>query len=101
MPGQCLSASRDSVQAAQAGWPSEVGSAPAKEQRFEPHNGRRLSHKVPPGRSWRGRDLNPRPPGYEPGELPDCSTTQPQHNVAERPPLRAFRHRQSRYPRIP
>jgi hypothetical protein len=21
-----------------------------------------------------GRDLNPRPPGYEPGELPDCST---------------------------
>ena len=23
---------------------------------------------------WRGRDLNPRPPGYEPGELPNCST---------------------------
>ena len=22
----------------------------------------------------RGRDLNPRPPGYEPDELPDCST---------------------------
>ncbi len=22
----------------------------------------------------RGRDLNPRPPGYEPGELPGCST---------------------------
>ena len=22
----------------------------------------------------RGKDLNPRPPGYEPGELPDCST---------------------------
>ena len=21
-----------------------------------------------------GRDLNPRPPGYEPDELPDCST---------------------------
>ena len=30
-----------------------------------------------PGRleSWlRGRDLNPRPLGYEPNELPDCST---------------------------
>src|SRR6185295_3628727 len=24
--------------------------------------------------TWRGWDLNPRPPGYEPGELPDCST---------------------------
>ena len=22
----------------------------------------------------RGKDLNQRPPGYEPGELPDCST---------------------------
>lgn len=22
----------------------------------------------------RGKDLNPRPPGYEPGELPNCST---------------------------
>ncbi len=26
-------------------------------------------------RDWlRGRDLNPRPLGYEPNELPDCST---------------------------
>lgn len=24
----------------------------------------------------RGQDLNLRPPGYEPGELPDCSTPQ-------------------------
>src|SRR5262249_47267418 len=24
-------------------------------------------------RWWRGRDLNPRPSGYEPGELPNCS----------------------------
>ena len=28
-------------------------------------------------KSWsRGLDLNQRPPGYEPGELPDCSTPQ-------------------------
>ena len=25
-------------------------------------------------RLWQGRDLNPRPRGYEPHELPDCST---------------------------
>ena len=30
------------------------------------------------GKGWlRGRDLNPRPLGYEPNELPDCST--PRH----------------------
>jgi hypothetical protein len=28
----------------------------------------------------RGKDLNPRPPGYEPGELPDCSTP-PAHST--------------------
>ena len=27
----------------------------------------------------RGRDLNPRPLGYEPNELPDCST--PRHPI--------------------
>ena len=31
-------------------------------------------------RNWlRGRDLNPRPLGYEPNELPDCST--PRHTI--------------------
>jgi hypothetical protein len=30
---------------------------------------------APHFRKWlRGRDLNPRPLGYEPNELPDCST---------------------------
>ena len=28
----------------------------------------------------RGKDLNLRPPGYEPGELPDCSTP-PEHSI--------------------
>jgi hypothetical protein len=27
----------------------------------------------------RGRDLNPRPLGYEPNELPDCSTPRQKH----------------------
>ena len=26
------------------------------------------------GKGLQGWDLNPRPPGYEPDELPDCST---------------------------
>ncbi len=30
---------------------------------------------------WRGRDLNPRPLGYEPNELPDCSTPRCKTNV--------------------
>src|SRR5437016_6835196 len=31
-------------------------------------------------RDWlRGRDLNPRPLGYEPNELPDCSTPRQSH----------------------
>src|SRR5690625_1602928 len=31
------------------------------------------------GRDWlRGRDLNPRPSGYEPDELPGCSTPTPE-----------------------
>jgi hypothetical protein len=34
-----------------------------------------LDSNIPCLRGWlRGRDLNPRPLGYEPNELPDCST---------------------------
>ena len=33
----------------------------------------------------RGKDLNLRPLGYEPNELPDCSTPQ-HHRNARRPP---------------
>ena len=33
------------------------------------------------GNDWlRGLDLNQRPLGYEPNELPDCSTPQLNHN---------------------
>ena len=32
---------------------------------------RHISHSFD---KLQGRDLNPRPPGYEPDELPDCST---------------------------
>jgi hypothetical protein len=39
--------------------------------------------------TWlQGRDLNPRPPGYEPGELPDCSTL-PRQPIASREGRRA------------
>jgi hypothetical protein len=32
--------------------------------------------------SWlRGRDLNPRPLGYEPNELPDCSTPRQEKSI--------------------
>jgi hypothetical protein len=38
----------------------------------------KLSYAPKARKGWlRGRDLNPRPLGYEPNELPDCST--PRH----------------------
>src|SRR5438093_13630480 len=52
-----------------AGNPRRSGAAAA---RAEQRNGGRLASVSLP---WeRGRDLNPRPSGYEPDELPDCST---------------------------
>src|SRR6266480_4471084 len=35
---------------------------------------------------YRGWDLNPRPPGYEPGELPDCSTPRRDSFLRLQPP---------------
>jgi hypothetical protein len=41
-------------------------------------------------RSWlRGRDLNPRPLGYEPNELPDCSTPRQSQTNPRIPPISA------------
>src|SRR5215471_2743367 len=38
-------------------------------------NKQNLKFQIQDSRGWlRGRDLNPRPLGYEPNELPDCST---------------------------
>src|SRR6267378_6946195 len=42
--------------------------------------------------SWlRGVDLNHRPLGYEPNELPDCSTPQKNHNSVVNPGQTAWR----------
>ena len=58
--------------------------------------------RISPGASslrwWRGWDLNPRPSGYEPDELPDCSTPQRARysqlsRVAMSPALRRARPR--------
>ncbi len=48
---------------------------------ISPQNAKQVGQKhCPTWSSWsRGLDLNQRPPGYEPGELPDCST--PHHLV--------------------
>ena len=47
--------------------------------------------------SWRGQDLNLRPSGYEPDELPDCSTPRCVFDVSRKhddiQKSRSFRHR--------
>ncbi len=42
-------------------------------------------------RWWRGRDLNPRPSGYEPDELPNCSTPRRAADATAAPPVSASR----------
>ena len=39
--------------------------------------------QIPEPKIWlRGRDLNPRPLGYEPNELPDCSTPRQRNSAS-------------------
>src|SRR5260370_17267052 len=49
---------------------------------------------IPRGLGWlRGRDLNPRPSGYEPDELPGCSTPRffkETHNAFSSTPTQPF-----------
>src|SRR5262245_16881532 len=46
----------------------------------------------PPDQYWlRGGDLNPRPLGYEPNELPDCSTPRQAHDRITTPVSRILR----------
>ena len=46
----------------------------------------RSSERAPDlGKWWRGWDLNPRPSGYEPDELPDCSTPRRGHQLSTAP----------------
>ncbi len=51
------------------------GTQPCQTSVLETAHVRRINRRRALGRGWlRGRDLNPRPLGYEPNELPDCST---------------------------
>ena len=51
----------------------------------------------------RGRDLNPRPLGYEPNELPDCSTPRQSQHVPALPTTERFKtsNRQSEIEKKP
>src|SRR3979490_2545990 len=75
-------------------WMAKYGQAPAAldlrwkygtTERAGVHNTLRASTDCQPFvsrdvKKWlRGRDLNPRPLGYEPNELPDCSTPRQDH----------------------
>ncbi len=68
-------------------WAGQPGSSPASEGTGPnsvygriTQSGAKTKQRPRPGfpsrglYSWRGQDLNLRPPGYEPGELPNCST---------------------------
>jgi hypothetical protein len=53
-------------------------------------NIRNLKSAIRNRKGWlRGRDLNPRPLGYEPNELPDCSTPRQGQTIPQKSPISA------------
>src|SRR5262249_5762801 len=70
---------RSTAEPAQTGRRAAPGPATREDTAGRRHHGpgttkARNLNDSGPSTWWRGRDLNPRPSGYEPDELPDCST---------------------------
>jgi hypothetical protein len=59
--------------------------APGRRPRAPPTKKARNLNGSGPSRWWRGKDLNLRPSGYEPDELPDCSTPRRTNDTSKRP----------------
>src|SRR5687767_1119557 len=61
-----------------------IGLRPRRPEPRDPETKRGRCLSTGPLSWWRGWDLNPRPPGYEPDELPDCSTLRRADEISSR-----------------